>query len=232
MNGLGKGSVEKGFAIPPGKRSRLESFSLAVVITVIKQSTRSWHRHGSRSLELCFWHGARALGGAGQLLWRVRRSVLQRALPSELLGQCRALREAEGKLMAARTWARTGTCGLSPVFPAGLGTPRSRTCTKGTRGSFSRLGAGLLEPHLHPLAEQQGCSQSKSQTGGGPESCSRTVPFPPVLTPSPGFSAFCGDGAYGRDLKSEAGGSELWGNLGERRGCFSTEQTAAAWPVP
>lgn len=69
MNVLGKGSVEKGFAIPPGKRSRLESVSLAVVITVIKQSTRSWHRHGSRSLELCFWHGARALGGAGQLLW-------------------------------------------------------------------------------------------------------------------------------------------------------------------
>lgn len=37
MNVLGKGSVEKGFAIPPGKRSRLESVSLAVVITVIKQ---------------------------------------------------------------------------------------------------------------------------------------------------------------------------------------------------
>lgn len=119
----------------------------------------------------------------------VRSSVLQRALPSHLLGQCRALREAEGELMAARTWARTGACGLSPVFPAGLGTgstrdgcgqgPRSRTRTRGTRGSFSRLGAGLLEPHLPPPAEQQGCSQRTSQTGGGPESCPRTAPIPP-----------------------------------------------------
>lgn len=51
----------------------------------------------------------------------VRSSVLQRALPSHLLGQCRALREAEGELMAARTWARTGACGLSPVFLQGWG---------------------------------------------------------------------------------------------------------------
>lgn len=166
MNGLGKGSVEKGFAIPPGKRSRLESLSPAVVITVIKQSTRSWHRHRSRSLELCFWHGARALGSAGQSLWRIRRSVLQRALPSKRLGQRSWLREAEGKLMSARTWACTGACGLSPAFPAGLGMdstrhgcgqgPRGRTCSKGTRDGFSCLGVALPEPHLHPPGQAAG----------------------------------------------------------------------------
>lgn len=41
--------IEKCFTTPSGRRSRLERLSLAVVTAIIKQSSRSWRGHRSRS---------------------------------------------------------------------------------------------------------------------------------------------------------------------------------------
>lgn len=124
----------------------------------------------------------------------VRSSVLQRALPSDLLGQCRALREAEGELMAARTWARTGACGLSPVLGTGSTRdgcgqgPRSRTRTRGTRGSFSRLGAGLLEPHLPPWPSSRAAPREHRKQAEGLRAAPEQPQFP---RPDPRSGLLC-----------------------------------------
>lgn len=68
-------STEKCFTAPSGKCSHLETLSLAVVTAIIKQSSRIWCGHCSRSVELSSWHSTQ-MNRAGQLSRRIELAAI------------------------------------------------------------------------------------------------------------------------------------------------------------